>query len=70
MSILYVDFETVSQSKLKDTGTWAYICDPSTKVIMLSWAFDSQKPQTVLGGDFLPAEVVCSVCLSIGLGRN
>lgn len=61
MSILYIDFETVSQLKLKVTGTWAYICDPSTKVIMLSWAFDSQKPQTVLGGDFLPAEVVSHI---------
>ena len=58
MSVLFIDFETISQAKLKDTGVWAYVCDPTTQVIMVSWAFDSQKPQTALGAGLLPSEIV------------
>ena len=37
---LHLDFETASDVDLRKTGTYKYARDPSTRILMLGWAFD------------------------------
>lgn len=40
MSMLFMDWETQSDIDLTITGTLKYVLDPSTRVLLLSWAVD------------------------------
>ena len=40
MAFLFMDFETQSDLDLTITGTLKYVLDPSTRVLLLSWAVD------------------------------
>ena len=40
MAFLFLDFETQSDLDLTITGTLKYVLDPSTRVLLLSWAVD------------------------------
>ena len=40
MSMLFMDWETQSDLDLTITGTLKYVLDPSTRVLLLSWAVD------------------------------
>jgi DNA polymerase len=42
---LWLDFETRSMVDLGDVGIDRYGKDPSTKVLMLAWAFDDEEPE-------------------------
>jgi len=44
-SILSLDFETASDIDLKARGAYVYAMDPSTEVLMMSWAFDDEPVQ-------------------------
>ena len=57
MRTLFLDFETASQVKIKDAGTWGYVCHPTTHVLMISYAFDDEKPTTAIAPERLPLEV-------------
>lgn len=54
---LHIDFETYSEAKITgpDTvGPWAYSRHPSTRVLMMAWAFDDDVPVIWLPGEPLP----------------
>lgn len=51
---LHFDFETYSEADLKNVGAWAYSKHPSTKVLMMAWAFNTNTPALWLPGDELP----------------
>ena len=38
-SLLFMDWETQSDSDLPVTGTLRYVLDPSTRPLLLSWAW-------------------------------
>ena len=40
-SLLFMDWETQSDSDLPVTGTLRYVLDPSTRPLLLSWAVDA-----------------------------
>ena len=44
---LYLDFETYSEAKLKETGAYRYMRDPSTQVILIAFAVDDGPVQVV-----------------------
>lgn len=45
MTILFNDFETFSRADLRDVGSYRYARDPSTRALMLAYAFDDEKVQ-------------------------
>jgi DNA polymerase len=51
---LYIDFESYSEAKLKNVGAWAYSRHPSTKVLIMAWAFDNEAPVIWTPGEPLP----------------
>jgi len=64
MQKLHIDLETYSKAPLtgtKSVGTWAYSCHPSTRVLMLAWAFDDDEPALWLPGDDLPDWLVYEI---------
>jgi DNA polymerase len=44
MTRLHLDYETASKVDLRKTGAHRYAMDPSTKILMLGWAFDDDTP--------------------------
>lgn len=42
---LYLDFETFSEADIKDAGVYVYAAHPSTRVLMLAYAFDDEEVQ-------------------------
>ena len=44
MARLHLDYETASKVDLRKTGAHRYAMDPSTKILMLGWAFDDDTP--------------------------
>ena len=53
---LHLDFETYSESNIKEVGTYRYCADPSTEALMLGWAIDDETPQVwdIAAGEDLP----------------
>lgn len=45
MTRLHLDYETASEVNIKSAGAYKYAADPSTKILMLGWAFDDEAPQ-------------------------
>lgn len=45
MTRLHLDYETASECNLKTAGAYKYAADPSTKILMLGWAFDDDEAQ-------------------------
>lgn len=45
MTRLHLDYETASEANLKKTGGYRYAEDPSTRVLMLGWAYDDDEPE-------------------------
>lgn len=39
---LHLDYETASEINLKQAGAYKYAADPSTRILMLGWAFDDE----------------------------
>jgi len=39
---LHLDYETASEVNLKQAGAYKYAADPSTRILMLGWAFDDE----------------------------
>lgn len=42
---LHLDYETASKVDLRKSGAYLYARHPSTKILMLGWAFDDDTPQ-------------------------
>lgn len=55
--ILSIDFETRSEVDLKSAGAHIYAEHPSTRVLMMSWAFDDDDIELWLPGQSLPRKV-------------
>lgn len=55
--ILSIDFETVSLVDLRRTGVYTYAVHPSTRVILMGWAFDNDPVQSWRIGDPFPQVV-------------
>jgi DNA polymerase len=45
MTRLHLDYETASEVNLKKVGAYKYAAHPSTRPLMLGWAFDDEAPQ-------------------------
>lgn len=45
MTRLHLDYETRSEADIKKVGAYAYAAHPSTRVLMLGWAFDDEPVQ-------------------------
>ena len=52
--ILFIDFETRSEADLKSVGSHKYLTDPSTEMILVSYAFDKASAQVC---EEMPREV-------------
>jgi len=51
MSILYIDTETFSRANLKDVGAYAYAVYPSTRILLITYAWDDNRVQLMEGVD-------------------
>jgi DNA polymerase len=49
---IYLDFETRSEVDLKAVGAWVYSTHPSTRVLCMAWALDSEKVVRVCGREY------------------
>jgi DNA polymerase len=58
MHILHRDIETRSAARLRDVGTWRYAADPTTQVLCVGFAVDTQPSQIWTPGQPIPAEFV------------
>ena len=47
--VLFIDFETYSDSNIRDTGAFKYAADPSTGVHCLAWAFNDESVASDIG---------------------
>ena len=54
MKKLRIDFETYSEADIRAVGPWAYSKHPSTRVLIMAWAFDDAEPRVWLPGEELP----------------
>lgn len=45
MTRLHLDYETSSECDIRAAGAYKYAAHPSTKILMLGWAFDDDTPQ-------------------------
>lgn len=54
--ILFIDFETRSEADLQEVGAHKYCLDPTTEILLVSYAFDD-RPVNVVTLDELPQEV-------------
>lgn len=51
---IFLDFESRSRAKLKDTGAWRYCEDESTTAICLAYSFNKQDPEIWIDGQPQP----------------
>lgn len=51
MNKVHLDFETASTLDLTEVGSYRYAIDPSTRVLMLAWALDNDRPRLCFPGD-------------------
>lgn len=58
MTDLYLDFETFSNCDLKATGVHVYAAHPSTRALMLAWAYDNGEVQQWVKGEPLPKQLL------------
>lgn len=61
MSVGSVDFETSSLADLNARGIYHYASDPSTKVLMLGYAFDDEPPEIWLPGQPFPERLAAHI---------
>jgi DNA polymerase len=54
---LSIDFETVSTADLRKIGAWAYAAHPSTRVIIMAYAFGNKPVQVWVPGQPFPEDV-------------
>lgn len=54
MAVLELDFETISLLDLRKVGTHEYFAHPSTRIIMMAYAFDDEPVHLWLEGEPLP----------------
>lgn len=68
--MLHLDFETTSLCELKTAGLHRYAEDPTTRILLISYAFDEEEVQYVFGG--VPPEKVADHIAAGGLvvGQN
>jgi DNA polymerase len=57
MTILQCDFETASDCDLIKHGIYHYASDPTTRVLMLGWAFDDDPVEVWLPGQPFPQKI-------------
>ena len=58
MTILSIDFETASDSDLFKLGVYHYAQDPSTRVLMMGWAFDDDDVEVWTPNQPFPQRVI------------
>lgn len=65
---IHMDFETFSESNLKNVGSSRYARDPSTEVICLSYAFNNDEPLLWIPGDNPPNDLLDEIhhCNEVG----
>lgn len=62
MTTLHLDYETRSRVDLLACGAYVYAADPSTKILMMGWAFDDEEPAIWLPGQPFPERVAAAMC--------
>ena len=60
---LHIDFETISTADLRKVGAWAYAEHPSTRVIIMAYAFDNEPVQVWVPGQPFPLRVVDHIAM-------
>jgi DNA polymerase len=58
MPKIHLDFETRSEADIWRCGAWAYAEHPSTRILCLAYAVDSEPPVLVTGGDIYGADIL------------
>jgi len=55
--MIFIDFECRSKSDLKNRGAWIYSKDPSTQVLVLSYAIDHGEIKTIIKPNKTPKDI-------------
>lgn len=56
--MLHLDYETSSEADIKEVGLHNYSIHPSTKALMLAWAFDEDEPQLWFPEELMPQRLL------------
>jgi DNA polymerase len=61
LTVVRLDFETISPLDLTKVGTWVYLAHPETQALVLAWCVGTGEVQLWRPGDPIPAALIAAI---------